>query len=112
MPRKSVSNRFQACSAKTRNSHVHCFTRGRLRVTHFVIHPQLLPLKPAHLVERQYVHTLDVPETRRESRHSIYFFHIVGPAGHDDEADPDRMSSRREATREFMSGFVVHAGKA
>ena len=40
--------------------------RGRLDVVERVVEPELLPLVPAHLVERQHVHALDVAEAGGE----------------------------------------------
>src|SRR6267142_2651392 len=68
---------------------LHFLPRRRLGVMQYVIHSELLPFEFPHLMERQYIHALDVPKTPGEPRDLLYFIHRVCPAGHQDKTNPD-----------------------
>src|ERR1051325_2378200 len=95
-----------------RNRFIHCFTGRRSSISHLVLHPELVPLEPAHLMKRQHIDALDISQANRKLGNAIHLFHVVSPAWHDDEANPDWMFSRSKSTREFMNRFVIHAGEA
>src|SRR6185503_17322902 len=104
-----VSNRLQSGRAKSGDGFVGRRTRGWLGVPEFIIHPELLPFEAAHLVKRQHVHPLNVAQSRRESRDALDLGHVIRPAGHEHETNPDRLARGGESSGEFMNRPVVLA---
>jgi hypothetical protein len=75
-----------------------------------VIHPELVPLEPAHLMKRQHIDALDVSQTNRKLGHAIHFFHVVRPTRHDNKANSDWMFSRcQEESRVLIKQNVAYA---
>jgi hypothetical protein len=85
--------------------------RWRLCFLQRVIESESLPLVLAHLMERQYLDALDIPQTRRKLRDSPDNLLSVGQAGYQDEADPDWSLACRQALREFERRANVLPGE-
>ena len=73
----------------------------RFHVAERVVEAEPFPLVPAHLVERQHFHALDVAKPGRELRRLRQIGEIVGQPRHQHEANPHRPPARREPPREL-----------
>src|ERR1700757_2286510 len=73
---------------------VHQIAAGRLGVFELVVEADRLPLERTHLVEWLHFHPLDVLHGRDKFCDAVDVGGVVGLAGYQREANPDRLSQR------------------
>jgi DNA-binding NarL/FixJ family response regulator len=88
----NVSIRDQSLGPEPANGLLDGVHGWRIGVFQLIGNPEVLPLEPAELMERQHVDSLDVAQARGKRRDSADGVGIVGELGHEHEPHPHRLA--------------------
>src|SRR6185369_1647902 len=110
LPRNRLSSTHPAaCRAELPDHPIHQLPAGRRSIEKLVVDPHRLPLEGTHLVERLHLDPLDVLHRRDKTSDAVDIGGIIGLAGDEGEADPDRLGQRSKSFRETQRWREVAA---
>ena len=83
------------------------FRRRRPYIIERVIDPKLLPFVASHLVKRQHVNSLNIPELSRECGELLDIVFVVRQPRHQHVAQPDRFPTLRQPARKIQCWTII-----